>query len=448
MSAITRDGDLLFPQNLGETMKPLPLTTVFAFLLLSAPSWAQRERCGTPQPDFSSVSTNPPSDCGYFTNSPQPEYEPTFFYDIPVVFHVIQNNGGNGYLSEATIRDQIDVLNEDFQALPGSPGAPGTNAKIRFHLATLDPQGNPTNGITYTTNNSWYQDSGNYWDTLAWDTNRYLNIYTNAPPCCYGYVADFPQTGIVGTNEDRVVLWWEAVGKQATPGWPGNMGRTGTHEVGHYLGLYHTFEGGCGSASNCYVTGDLICDTNGQSSPTYGCPGSSSSCGNGDPFHNYMDYSDDVCLWEFTPEQVNRMRCVLQYWRPDLYQVFSSQEIVRSGSPANPNVLLPGQTNGPLAGEIWDPVIDHTSFVPNAQMDALVISFVEVNVFVGAEGTLLCQMPFAHTFLNPSPGTPFQIPIPNDFGLIGASFCAQGASMDATNLWNLTNALDCVVGNQ
>ena len=239
---------------------------------------------------------------------------------------VIQNTAGDGYLGPATIRDQIDVLNEDFQALPGSPGGPGTNARIRFHLAHTDPDGNPTNGITYTTDDNWYLDNGNYWASLAWDTHRYLNIYTNAPPCCYGYVPDYPQGGIVGQARDRVVLWWEAVGKNPTQGWPLNMGRTATHEVGHYLGLYHTFEGGCSSPADCDSTGDLICDTNPQANPNYGCPLSVSSCGNPDPIHNYMDYVDDPCLWEFTPEQVNRMRCTLENWRPALFQVWRQRD--------------------------------------------------------------------------------------------------------------------------
>ena len=105
-------------------------------------------------------------------------------------------------------------------------------------------------------------------------------------PASYGYVEGFASAGgLVGKNRDRVVLWWEAVGKQPTAGWPGNMGRTGTLEVGHYLGLYHTFCGGCGSAQNCYGTGDLICDTNGQQSSTWGCPGSPSSCGSATSAH-------------------------------------------------------------------------------------------------------------------------------------------------------------------
>ncbi len=296
---------------------------ILVFILCTASAEAQRERCGTPEPTPTGAGVVP-SDCGYWTNSPQPQYEPSCYYDVQVVFHVIQSNSGAGFLSAGTIQDQIDILNEDFQAIPGSPGAPGTDSRIRFHLATTDPSGNPTTGITYSNNNNWFQDSGSYWNSLAWDTNRYLNIYTNEVPCCYGYVSDFPSQGIAGQADDRVVLWWEAVGRQATSGWPGNMGRTATHEVGHYMGLYHTFCGGCGSAAACDSTGDLICDTNPQANPNYGCASSETSCGSSDPYHNYMDYTDDVCLWEFTPEQVNRMRCTLTYWRPDLYEVCSS----------------------------------------------------------------------------------------------------------------------------
>jgi hypothetical protein len=277
-----------------------------------------RERCGIPPRSQDVAALSAPSDCGYFSTTIKPEYDPSFSYYIPVVFHVIQNTSGAGFLSEATIKDQIRVLNEDYLALPGTPGAPGSNAKFRFRLAEIDPNGNPTNGITYTTNNTWYQDNGAYWNTLAWDTNRYLNVYTNLCAGYFGYVPDWPQGGIVGQNQDRVVVWWEAVGKNGTAGWPLNMGRTLTHEVGHYFGLEHPFYGGCASASNCYNNGDLICDTDPQGSETWGCPSSPSSCGNPHAMHNYMDYTDDPCLWEFTYEQINRMRCTIEHWRPDL----------------------------------------------------------------------------------------------------------------------------------
>jgi hypothetical protein len=287
--------------------------------LMAFSAQAQKNRCGTFEPDMTTTEFLMLSDCGYLTNNPNPIHDPSFYYTIPVVFHVIQDNSGDGYLSPETINDQIYILNEDFRAIHGSPGAPGANARIIFQLATTDPSGNPTTGITYSTNNTWFQDNGSYWNSLAWDTNRYLNIYSNAVPCCYGYVSDFPANGVAGDTNDRIVVWWEAVGRDPTSGWPLNMGRTGTHEVGHYLGIYHTFCGGCGSAANCDTTADLICDTNGESQATLGCPGSKNSCGNSDPIHNYMDYTDDPCLWEFTPEQVNRMRCTLEDWRPDVF---------------------------------------------------------------------------------------------------------------------------------
>ncbi|MDP6538666.1 MAG: zinc metalloprotease [Planctomycetota bacterium] len=260
-----------------------------------------------------------PSDCAYYSTNPNPIYDPTVVYTIQVVVHVIEHTNGQGAISNAMIQSQIDVLNEDFRALPGSNGAPGTDVMIQFELATQDPQGNATNGITNTVNNQWFNDNGNYWNTLAWDTNRYMNIYTNSCGGYLGYVPDLPQGGIVGNNSDRIVILWSAFGRNAPIGPPYNLGRTATHEVGHYLGLWHTFDNGCGSASACYTSGDLICDTNRENQPTYGCPGNKSGCGSPDPIHNYMDYSDDSCMWEFSFEQTNRMRCTLENYRPDVY---------------------------------------------------------------------------------------------------------------------------------
>lgn len=281
-----------------------------------------RNRCGTPprvqRPDVELLAA---SDCGYFSTTIQPRYDALFYYDVPVVFHVIQDTDGAGFLDAQTIQDQIDVLNEDFQALPGTPGAPGNRAMIRFHLATQDPAGNPSTGITYATNHTWYLDHGSYWTTLAWDTDRFVNVYTNLASGNFGYVPDWPQGGIVGQKLDRIVVWWEAVGKAPTAGWPLNMGRTLTHEMGHYFGLDHTFVGGCSNPNGCYASGDLICDTSREAMATLGCPASKVSCNSPDPIHNYMDYTDDPCLWEFTLEQVNRMRCTLEHWRPDLFQV-------------------------------------------------------------------------------------------------------------------------------
>jgi hypothetical protein len=348
---------------------PLALVT-----LASAAAAQTRERCGFPDRDErpGAKLLLPPSDCGYFATTIQPQYDPGAILDVPVVVHVIQSTGGAGYLSPATIQAQIDVLNEDFQALPGSAGAPGSDAAIRFHLATVDPLGNPTSGITYSTNDAWFQDSGSYWNTLAWDTNRYMNVYTNDPGGLFGYVPDWPQGGIVGQKLDRIVIWWEAFGKQPTAGWPLNLGRTLTHETGHYFGIEHPFYQGCGSAAACGTTGDLICDTNPQSTETLGCPGTKSSCGSPDAIHNYMDYSDDPCLWEFTPNQVNRMRCTIEHWRPNLPTVHPLA--IASVTPASVPALTVGTAEGVTvsgAGFTLASVVDVDGVVvPHTLVDA------------------------------------------------------------------------------
>ena len=262
------------------------------------------------------------SNCSFNRTVILPEFDPSVEkYRIPVVVHVIQSSNGTGALSDERVTSQIEILNEDFLALPGSNGEPGTDVQIEFYLATEDPNGNPTTGITRSTNTNWFNDNGSYWNSLAWDTNRYLNIYTNSASGALGYVPSLPQSGIAGSNSDRVVVLYSTFGRNA-PFAPFNLGRTATHEVGHYLGLEHTFSGGC---SNSYTSGDLIVDTNPESSPTFGCPGSRFSCGQQAPIDNYMDYSDDRCMNKFTPEQSNRMRCSLLNYRPNLYTVAGPQ---------------------------------------------------------------------------------------------------------------------------
>ncbi|MEL7471675.1 MAG: zinc metalloprotease [Planctomycetota bacterium] len=289
------------------------------------------------------------ADCSSGSTSILPEYDPATgdVLRIPVVVHVIQNTGGTGFISESRVQSQIDILNEDFRALPGTNGAPGADTGIEFFLATEDPGGNPTNGITYSTNNTWFNDGGSYWNSLAWDPNRYLNIYTNSASGNLGYVPFLPQTnpGAIGSNSDRAVVLHSSFGRNA-PIANYDLGRTATHEVGHYLGLFHTFQSGCGSASSCYTTGDRICDTNPENSPFFGCSAGRSTCGSSDPIDNYMDYSYDVCMNKFTPEQANRMRCTLFNYRSSLYVI----DAVGPCSPAD--VTTDATSNGEPDGAV------------------------------------------------------------------------------------------------
>ena len=281
----------------------------------------QGMRCGTPsRAARGQVAGGGPGDCTFSRTNPDEVYAPTAIrYRIPVVVHVIrQNNGVTGHVSEEMVESQIEILNEDHLAIAGTNGANGTNVQIEFYLATKDPDGQPTNGITYSNNTAWFNDQGGYWRTLAWDTSRYMNVYTNTAGGFLGYVPNLPQGMIAGDPLDRVVVNWASFGRNGPIGPPYNQGRTLTHEVGHYLGLEHTFSGGCSGPANCYTNGDLICDTNPEATPTFGCT-DALTCAISDPIHNYMDYSDDLCMFEFTPEQARRMRCSLEFYRADLF---------------------------------------------------------------------------------------------------------------------------------
>jgi hypothetical protein len=314
-------------------------TLIFCIATIPAFAQQQRVRCATVSTKAQApLKSLPAADCTLFVTDPKAEYDPTVVkYRIPVVVHVIQHTNGDGNLSNALVQSGIDILNEDFLALSGTNGQNGVDVQIEFYLATEDPGGSPTTGITRSTNNTWFIDSGSYWNTLAWDTNRYMNIYTNDPGGALGYVPGLPQSGVVGSSADRVVVYWAAFGRNAIGGEPYDQGRTLTHEVGHYLGLEHVFWGGCaaGGSPGCYSNADLICDTNPQSFPQFGCPGGADSCAGLGPDNitNYMDYTDDLCMEEFTAEQARRMRCTLEHWRPDLFELASVPSPPISGLP-------------------------------------------------------------------------------------------------------------------
>jgi hypothetical protein len=308
----------------------LPAHSLLAYALALLPGEAfplHSDGCAAPEPTSSWTAkfTATTSDCSMDSTVPGPQWQPTTTRRIPVVVHIIRDDAcTNGNVSDALVHGQMAVLNEDFRALAGTPGAAGADSNIEFFLATVDPSGNPTTGINRYCNTTWYQDKGSYWLSIAWDTTRYLNLYTNSAGGSRGYVPFLPADPVaaVGQPQDRVVINWLAFGRIGpTP--PYHQGRTVTHEVGHYLGLFHTYYAGCGTASApaCYTTGDRICDTPPNATSHKGCTAGITSCGGVPvPIQNYMELTDDTCMTGFSAEQAQRMRCTLATYRPDLAQ--------------------------------------------------------------------------------------------------------------------------------
>ena len=335
-------------------------------------------RCGTPSPPPGSpdgVAGFAGSDCDLQQTVPSDDYDPSNGdLVIPVVVHVMQNDEGTlGWIDRATIEQQIKILNDDFSGVGVSSADDTPGAGVRFALAGVDPDGGSTIGITWSQNSTWFNDQGAYWESLAWDPTRYLNIYTNAAGGNFGYVNALPAAGLAGEIEDRVVVSWRTFGEGGDYGSPQDLGRILTHEVGHYLGLFHTFQDGCDGES-CSSSGDRICDTPSQASPNLECS-SADTCGTVDAVENFMNYSWQVCMREFTPDQIRRMRCTIQTYRPDL-AMWAEQcaytcecDLNRDGQVNGSDLGLMLGKMGPVEGELvvcgdfnFDGVIDGNDF--------------------------------------------------------------------------------------
>src|SRR5262245_17524663 len=246
---------------------------------------------------------------------------------IPVVVHVVYKTPAQN-ISDAQIQGQIDVLNADFRKknadistvpAPFQPFADDT--RIEFELASRDPHNNPTNGIirTSTATNAFTHDdavkAAATGGSDAWPRDNYLNIWVcQLAGGLLGY-AQFPG-GAAAT--DGVVILHSAFGTTGTATAPFNLGRTTTHEVGHWLNLRHIWGD---DGTGCWGS-DFVDDTPNQAGPNYGTPTfPSTSCGNepnGDMFMNYMDYVDDAAMVMFTKGQVNRMQDVLDSSRSSI----------------------------------------------------------------------------------------------------------------------------------
>jgi len=217
---------------------------------------------------------------------------------IPVYFHVVYKSDGTGNISDAWLDNQINAMNEHFGGQDGPVyRTAAANTSFRFAKA----------GTTRTQNDSWYAAGpgsvaeAQMKNALRVGTADDLNFYINSGGGYLGW-ATFPSDYTSKPKMDGVVCYWASL-----PGSnyvPYNEGDTGTHEVGHWLGLYHTFQGGCSGS------GDYVSDTPGERSATYGCPTANQdtcrSTSGLDPYENFMDYTDDACMYKFSAGQSDR----------------------------------------------------------------------------------------------------------------------------------------------
>lgn len=277
---------------------------------------------------------------------------------IPIVVHVIHNGsdiGSNGNISDSQIISQITTLNQDYRKMPETRGwndnEVGADIGIEFTLAQQTPDGNFSNGIdrveyTGLKSVSFEKMQNEIKPATQWDPNRYLNIWVvpeikSGTNTLLGY-AQFPEkSNLPGledndiANTDGVVIWSKSFGNrdyddgtfdilQGSYG----LGRTTTHEIGHFFGLRHIW-----GDSNICEEDDFCEDTPPAIEATNGCPNDKFSCGSLDMIQNYMDYTYDACMNIFTQDQKNRILTVIQ-------------NSPRRKSLLNSNVSLPPQAEG------------------------------------------------------------------------------------------------------
>ena len=286
---------------------------------------------------------------------------PTSTIVIPVVIHVIYNDNAQN-ISTEQILSQIQVLNEDYNRLnadsintPTAFSNIAGKANIQFKLATIDPNGNPTTGITRTstsinifdaqTNNVKFTNLGGH---DAWNTERYLNIWVCNLSHYSGY-AQFPFDFSTSSNTDGVVISYQYFGRDGSAQYPLNKGRTATHEIGHWLNLYHIwgdddFPNNDCVSYECSGT-DYVSDTPNQGERSTGSPifPKTDCCTTTAPgvmFMNFMDYTDDACMNMFTDGQIERMRTLFDTQSGIRKEMLTFANIITDSSPiSGPSTL-------------------------------------------------------------------------------------------------------------
>jgi hypothetical protein len=246
------------------------------------------------EPDLGQTVENP---------GPQQGRGRAFRATVSTYVHVVSLPDGTGNVSDRAIRDQMRVLNAGYGGFEG-----GFATGFNFTLA----------GVTRTVNADWYYAGPTTSAERAMKHALHqggagdLNVYftTAGPYLGWAYlpsILDSAQAYL-----DGVVVDWESMVHTSTR-YEGryDLGKTLTHESGHWFNLLHTFDGACNHF------GDYVADTPPERTPTSGCPAGKDTCSDPglDPIHNYMDYSYDSCYFEFTAGQAERMQDAWLFYR-------------------------------------------------------------------------------------------------------------------------------------
>lgn len=336
------------------------LLLLFTFLTLGS-AYAQNHSCGfdegmnhlrthTPQGQTQESAFN--QNLRTVLNSPAFKSS-TADYTIPVVFHILHDPAdsipvaGTSNPTDSMVHQGLRFLNESFRNLEPYDTTQGVDVKIEFCLAQQDTNGVYTTGITRHSGDTYIfsNNYGTFWNGANWDETRYLNIYIFSGGFLWGIsvsgFSSFPSSH--GNPGDGFAITHYTLTNPNSAG-------TIAHEAGHYLGLYHTFQGGCPN-QDCQVDGDRVCDTPPDASSSYPttCSDSINTCtsdtadlslnnpfrpismgGLGDqldPIYNYMDYTRGECRRQFTQGQKDRMLASLTTTRASLLSSPACQSV-------------------------------------------------------------------------------------------------------------------------
>jgi len=261
---------------------------------------------------------------------------------IPVVFHIVHNGdplGTGENITDAQCISQLNAMNLHYNGLdpnvsliPSAFASLVGDCNIQFCLAKFDPQGNPTTGIIrhQLSNVSWNDENtidNTLKPTTIWDHTKYMNIWSvrmGNPLASSGVLAYSSLPYFGAADQDGIVARYNTIGTSGILMSGHNLGKTITHEAGHWLGLLHIW----GIDSTCGDAGDYVSDTPDQADLNFGCPNfphiSCNNGPNGDMFMNYMDYTDDACSYMFSKGQSTNIHSVLDNFRVAIKTASSS----------------------------------------------------------------------------------------------------------------------------